>query len=180
MNPFAKLLAISRRKSPWIYTVNSGSCNGCDIEIGPCISPRYDGEQIGMLRQGSPKHADILVVTGTMTRRSHRAVLDIYAQMPSPKAVVAIGSCPAWRASVINVSIGTVLLAAPTVRGVDAHLAHLLRPALLGDVIEDQVPELEVIVDGIEFELAILKADSPRPLLARGVESIEVGLSECH
>ena len=95
MNPFAKLLAISRRKSPWIYTVNSGSCNGCDIEIGPCISPRYDGEQIGMLRQGSPKHADILVVTGTMTRRSHRAVLDIYAQMPSPKAVVAIGSCPA-------------------------------------------------------------------------------------
>ena len=95
MNLFAKLLALSRRKSPWIYTVNSGSCNGCDIEIGPCISPRYDGEQIGMLRQGSPKHADILVVTGTLTRRSRQAVLDIYAQMPSPKAVVAIGSCPA-------------------------------------------------------------------------------------
>ena len=73
MNPFAKLLAISRRKSPWIYTVNSGSCNGCDIEIGPCVSPRYDGEQIGILRQGSPKHADILLVTGTITRRSRQA-----------------------------------------------------------------------------------------------------------
>jgi len=95
MNLFARLLAISRRKSPWIYTVNSGSCNGCDIEIGPCVSPRYDGEQLGMLRQGSPKHADILVVTGTMTRRSREAVMSIYAQMPGPKAVVAIGSCPA-------------------------------------------------------------------------------------
>lgn len=108
MNLFAGLLALSRRKSPWIYVVNSGSCNGCDIEIGPCISPRYDGEQIGMLRQGSPKHADILLVTGTLTKRSHQAVMDIYAQMPGPKAVVAIGSCPAS---------GNVFADSPTVDG---------------------------------------------------------------
>ena len=71
-------------------------------------------------------------------------------------------------------------LVAPTVGRVDAHLPHLLRPGLLGDVIQDQIPELEVIVDGIEFELAILKPDSPRALLPRGVEGVEIGLSECH
>ena len=67
-------------------------------------------------------------------------------------------------------------LVAPTVGRVDANMAHLLRTGLLGDVVQDQIPELEVIVDGIEFKLAILKPDSPRALLARGVESIEVGL----
>jgi hypothetical protein len=71
-------------------------------------------------------------------------------------------------------------LVAPTVRGVDAHLAHLLRPGLLGDVIQDQIPEFQIIVHGIEFELTILKADSPRALLPRSVESIEIGLRECH
>ena len=95
MSAWAKLLAICRRKSPWVYRVGAGSCNGCDIEIGPCMTPRYDAEQIGMLLQGSPKHADILLITGALTKRTHRAVVDIYAQMPSPKAVVAIGSCPA-------------------------------------------------------------------------------------
>ena len=109
MNPFAKLLAISRRKSPWIFVLNSGGCNGCDIEIAPCISPRYDGEQIGILRHCSPKHADILLITGPVTKRSRDAVLDIYAQIPSPKAVVALGSCPAST----NVFIGSPLVDGP-------------------------------------------------------------------
>jgi len=95
MSAWAKLLAICRRKSPWVYRVGAGSCNGCDIEIGPCMTPRYDAEQMGMLLQGSPKHADILLITGALTKRTQRAVVDIYAQMPRPKAVVAIGSCPA-------------------------------------------------------------------------------------
>ena len=95
MNFLARLMATSRRRSPWVYVVNAGSCNGCDIEITPTISPRYDGEQIGMLRQGSPKHADILLITGILTTRSRQALLDVYHQMPSPKAVVALGSCPA-------------------------------------------------------------------------------------
>ena len=95
MNLLARLMAVARRRSPWVYVVNSGSCNGCDIEVTPTISPRYDGEQIGMLRQGSPKHADILLITGIVTTRSRQALLDIYHQMPGPKAVVALGSCPA-------------------------------------------------------------------------------------
>jgi len=71
-------------------------------------------------------------------------------------------------------------LVAPPVGRVDAHLAHLLWTALLGDIVQDQIPEFQVVIHGIELELTILKADSPRTLLARGVESVEVGLSECH
>ncbi len=95
MRIFDWLLSISRRKSPWVYCLNAGSCNGCDIEIAAAIGPRYDPEQIGTLRQGSPKHADILVVTGPLTLRTRDALRDIWDQIPRPKAVVAVGSCPA-------------------------------------------------------------------------------------
>ena len=74
-----KLSKISRQKSPWVYHVNTGACNGCDIEIGPCFCPRYDAEQMGVLLQGSPKHADILLITGPMTLRTCEAAKDIYA-----------------------------------------------------------------------------------------------------
>ncbi|HML22459.1 MAG TPA: NADH-quinone oxidoreductase subunit NuoB [Aggregatilinea sp.] len=95
MKLLTPLIARSRVKSPWVYCANSGSCNGCDIEIAAALSPRYDAEQTGALRQGSPKHADILIVTGPVTLRAGAAIRDIYDQMPSPKAVVAVGSCPA-------------------------------------------------------------------------------------
>jgi Ni,Fe-hydrogenase III small subunit len=88
------LMRLARRRSPWFYVFNAGSCNGCDIEIGASLCPRYDPEQVGALHQGSPKHADILLVTGPVTLRTCHALADIYAQMPSPKAVVAVGSCP--------------------------------------------------------------------------------------
>ncbi|MCB2178307.1 NADH-quinone oxidoreductase subunit B family protein [bacterium] len=90
-----RLLSKSRLKSPWVYRMNTGSCNGCDIEIGPCFCPRYDAEQLGVVLQGTPKHADILLVTGTMTLRAREAAANIYQQMPEPKAVVAVGSCAA-------------------------------------------------------------------------------------
>ncbi len=95
MNLLGCVLALCRRKSPWLYCLNAGSCNGCDIEIAASLGPRYDPEQIGALRQGSPKHADILLVTGPLTLRTRDALCDIYAQIPAPKAVVAVGSCPA-------------------------------------------------------------------------------------
>jgi hypothetical protein len=70
-------------------------------------------------------------------------------------------------------------LVAPPVGRVDAHLPHLLRPALLGDVVQNQIPEFQIVIHGIEFKLTILKADSPRSLLARSVEGVEIGLGEC-
>jgi Ni,Fe-hydrogenase III small subunit len=75
--------------------MNSGSCNGCDIELVACLSPRYDAEQLGVQLQGSPRHADILCVSGPVTRNAAGAIETIYKQVPCPKAVVAIGSCPA-------------------------------------------------------------------------------------
>ena len=75
--------------------MNSGSCNGCDIELIAALTPRYDAEQLGVLLQGSPRHADILCVTGPVTHTSLRAVCTVHDQVCSPKAVVAIGSCPA-------------------------------------------------------------------------------------
>ncbi len=108
MSILTGVLRIARRRSPWIYCVNAGSCNGCDIETAAMLGPRYDPEQVGALRQGSPKHADILVVTGPLTLRTETALMDIWAQMPYPKAVVAVGSCPAS---------GNVFAGSPTVRG---------------------------------------------------------------
>ena len=65
-----RLISISRRRSPWICRLNGGSCNGCDIEITPCLSPRYDVEQIGVEFHGTPKHADIILISGTLTVRT--------------------------------------------------------------------------------------------------------------
>ncbi len=109
MGLLAKVVAACRAKSPWIYCANAGSCNGCDIEIAACLAPRYDAEQVGVLRQGSPKHADILLISGPLTVRSRGAICDIYAQMPGPKAVVAVGSCPASG----NVFAGSPTVCAP-------------------------------------------------------------------
>jgi Ni,Fe-hydrogenase III small subunit len=95
MKIFDKLMHKARLKSPRIFHINTGSCNGCDIELITCLSPRYDVEQVGIHLEGSPRHADILCVTGPVTRNTLEAVQNAYAQVCEPKAVVAIGSCGA-------------------------------------------------------------------------------------
>jgi Ni,Fe-hydrogenase III small subunit len=95
MNLWKRLMCYSRRRSPWIFHMNSGSCNGCDIELIASLTPRYDAEQLGVRLEGSPRHADILCVTGPVTRNSVQAIKTVYRQVCGPKAVVAIGSCPA-------------------------------------------------------------------------------------
>jgi ech hydrogenase subunit C len=82
-----------RKKSPWILHYNAGSCNGCDIEILACLAPKYDIERFGMINTGNPKQSDILLVTGPVTKRSRERLVEIYAQMPEPKVVVACGAC---------------------------------------------------------------------------------------
>ncbi len=57
----------ARVNSPWAIHFNSGSCNGCDIEILATLTPRYDLERFGIKLQGSPRHADILICTGPVT-----------------------------------------------------------------------------------------------------------------
>lgn len=83
----------ARINSPWAIHYNSGSCNGCDIEILATLTPRYDLERLGVRLQGSPRHADILICTGPVTLQSRDRLRRIYEQMPEPKFVVAVGSC---------------------------------------------------------------------------------------
>lgn len=83
----------ARVNSPWVLHFNSGSCNGCDIEILATLTPRFDVERLGIKLQASPRQADILLVTGPVTRQARERLLRIYAQMPEPKFVVAIGGC---------------------------------------------------------------------------------------
>lgn len=89
------LVSFFRKKSPWLLHFNTGGCNGCDIELIAALTPRYDVERFGMQLRGSPRHADILVVTGPVTRQTKDRLIRIYEQMPEPKLVVAVGSCPA-------------------------------------------------------------------------------------
>ena len=88
-----KLRDWARINSPWAIHYNSGSCNGCDIEILATLTPRYDLERFGIKLQGSPRHADVLICTGPVTRQSRERLRRIYEQMPEPKFVVAVGSC---------------------------------------------------------------------------------------
>ena len=83
----------ARVNSPWAIHFNSGSCNGCDIEILATLTPRYDIERFGIKLRGSPRHADVLICTGPVTRQARERLLRTYEQMPDPKFVVAVGSC---------------------------------------------------------------------------------------
>ncbi|HID61032.1 MAG TPA: NADH-quinone oxidoreductase subunit NuoB [Hadesarchaea archaeon] len=87
--------SIFRKRSPWLLHFNTGGCNGCDIEVLAVLTPRYDVERFGIQLRGSPRHADVLVVTGPVTRQTKDRLIRIYEQMPEPKIVVAVGSCPA-------------------------------------------------------------------------------------
>lgn len=80
-------------KSPWIVHFDCGSCNGCDIETLACLTPVYDVERFGIVNIGNPKHADVLVVSGSVNYRNAKALKNIYDQMPEPRVVVALGAC---------------------------------------------------------------------------------------
>jgi ech hydrogenase subunit C len=80
-------------KSPWILHYDASSCNGCDIEVLACLTPLYDVERFGVINTGNPKHADILLITGSVNERNVDIIENLYRQMPDPKVVVAVGAC---------------------------------------------------------------------------------------
>lgn len=93
MGLLQKAIAWGTRKSPWILHFNAGACNGCDIEAIDALTPRFDLERLGIMQQGSPRHADILVCTGAVTLQTRERLKQIYDQMPEPKYVIAVGTC---------------------------------------------------------------------------------------
>lgn len=76
-----------------IRQVDAGSCNGCELEIHALNNAFYDLERLGLRFVASPRHADVLMVTGPVTKNMHEALLRTYNATPDPKWVVAIGTC---------------------------------------------------------------------------------------
>jgi ech hydrogenase subunit C len=87
------LLQWARIKSPWICHFNTGGCNACDIELVAALTPRFDVERFGILLKGSPRHADILVVTGPVTLQTEARLRRVYDQMAEPRFVMVVGVC---------------------------------------------------------------------------------------
>lgn len=80
-------------RSVYVYRVDCGGCNGCEIEIFASITPLFDVERFGIKVVSSPRHADVLVYTGAMTRSMRIPALRAYHAAPEPKICVAYGAC---------------------------------------------------------------------------------------
>ena len=93
MSLVSKMVSWARRKSPWIIHFNTGACNACDIEIVASLTPRFDVERFGIVLVGSPRHADALLGTGVINRKTLPRVLRVYEQTPKPCLVIGVGAC---------------------------------------------------------------------------------------
>jgi membrane-bound hydrogenase subunit mbhJ len=80
--------------SVWLFPLNSGSCNGCEQEIQALHAARYALEARGIIFARSPRHADILLLTGILTPRSRAAARLVWEQLAEPRALIAVGDCP--------------------------------------------------------------------------------------
>ena len=80
-------------RSLHIRHLDAGSCNGCDWEIQALLGPVYDIQRLGIDVVASPRHADLLLTTGSVTRHLEPAVRATYEAMPEPRLVVAVGAC---------------------------------------------------------------------------------------
>jgi len=90
---FDRLVHWARVKSPWVLHLNTGACNACDIEILAALMPRFDLERFGIQLKGTPRHADVILCTGAITRQNKDRIIRIFEQVPEPKFVVAVGAC---------------------------------------------------------------------------------------
>ena len=89
----ARRQAAPFRRSLAIREVDTGSCNGCEMEMNALMNPVYDAERFGVHIAASPRHADALVVTGPVTVNMEQALKDVYQSTPDPKVVIALGDC---------------------------------------------------------------------------------------
>ena len=89
----ADVIAARLGRSLHVRHLDAGSCNGCDWEIAALLNPIHDVQRLGIDFVASPRHADLLLVTGVMTRNLEEAALRTYEAMPEPRLVVAVGAC---------------------------------------------------------------------------------------
>jgi Ni,Fe-hydrogenase III small subunit len=89
----AKEKASTFCRSLTIREVDTGSCNGCEMEMNALMNPVYDAERFGIHIAASPRHADALVVTGPVSVNMEKALKDTHRTTPDPKLVIALGDC---------------------------------------------------------------------------------------
>ena len=89
-----KLFRWGLKKSLYVYHVGASACNNCDIEILDLLTPKWDVERFGIVLVGSPRHADVLLVTGSVNKQIAPRLREVYEATPNPKVVIAIGTCP--------------------------------------------------------------------------------------
>ncbi len=143
-----RLVTWSRVNSPWILHFNSGACNSCDIELLAALIPTFDVERFGILLKATPRHADILVVTGGVTRQQGKRLKRIYEQMAEPKFVIALGACGAS---------GGVFRGCYSIRGgVDTVIP-------VTAFVPGCPPRPQAIIDAVVVVLGLLKGDAPAP-----------------
>jgi Ni,Fe-hydrogenase III small subunit len=103
LNHLRRLRRANRSPEPRIRSslalrhVDAGSCNGCEHELTAAANPIYDLQQYGLNIVASPRHADVLLVTGAITTRMVPALKIAYAAMPEPRLVAALGDCAMGR-----------------------------------------------------------------------------------
>ncbi|BDH47700.1 formate hydrogenlyase subunit 7 [Salmonella enterica subsp. enterica serovar Choleraesuis] len=88
-----KTLLQDIKRSAYVYRVDCGGCNGCEIEIFAAITPLFDAERFGIKVVASPRHADILLFTGAVTRSMRVPALRAYESAPDPKICISYGAC---------------------------------------------------------------------------------------
>jgi len=93
LSVFRAIFRKSFTRALWVYHTGTGGCNGCDIEVLDVLTPFYDVERLGIKLVGSPRHADVLLVIGPVSRQVAPALRRLYEAVPDPKVVVAIGAC---------------------------------------------------------------------------------------
>ncbi|HBU8665502.1 TPA: formate hydrogenlyase subunit HycG, partial [Klebsiella oxytoca] len=81
------------KRSAYVYRVDCGGCNGCEIEIFATLSPLFDAERFGIKVVPSPRHADILLFTGAVTRAMRSPALRAWQFAPDPKICISYGAC---------------------------------------------------------------------------------------
>ncbi|HDR53743.1 MAG TPA: hypothetical protein ENN60_03705 [archaeon] len=82
-----------RRKSPWVYLLSQGTCNGCELECFAAFAPRFDPERMGARLVASPRQADLVLLTGCGTKKASEKARRVFSQVPEPKTVVQVGAC---------------------------------------------------------------------------------------
>jgi len=135
------------KKSVWVFHVNTGACNNCDIEIVNLLTPKFDIERLGMKLVGSPRHADALLVTGGGTRQAAKRLQEVYRQTSKPCVVFCIGAC----AGGMGIFAGAYHMAGP----VDEIIKEVDSDAIIAYV-PGCPPKPEAIISGVVKALAAI------------------------